>query len=413
MRAAIRPAFLPGISGGIEPYVQGLALGLGALEGEDRFDFVGTPAQRSSLAPFISGPAQWVELPTLPMTSSPGIRRLVHRAHLAGLARRVRGSALRLTQRRGQEMVNRRLPRAPDTVELGPYDVVHFAAQAGEVTKLPTIYQPWDVQHLHYPEFFSRDALEQRAAVWEPCSQRARYVLVASDFVRRDVIDAFGIEPERVAVVHPGSPLSTAVARVESTRPFALFPAQTWKHKNHARLIDALAILRSRGTDVTVVCPGQPNVRDREVKRHARVRGVTDLVRFPGFVSPEELAVLFSTARCLLFPSLFEGFGFPVLEAFVAGLPVACSNTTSLPEVAGDAAVLFDPTDVEAIADAIERMWTDDSLRATLAERGIVRAQLYTWDNLARSCRALYRAAAEVTLTAEDTELLGAAGVAG
>ena len=83
MRAAIRPAFLPGISGGIEPYVQGLALGLGALEGEDRFDFVGTPAQRSSLAPFISGPAQWVELPTLPMTSSPGIRRLVHRAHLA------------------------------------------------------------------------------------------------------------------------------------------------------------------------------------------------------------------------------------------------------------------------------------------------------------------------------------------
>ena len=75
--------------------------------------------------------------------------------------------------------------------------------------------------------------------------------------------------------------------------------------------------------------------------------------------------------------------------------------------------MLFDPTDVEAIADAIERMWTDDYLRAKLAERGIVRAQLYTWDNLARSCRALYRAAAEVTLTAEDTELLGAAGVAG
>ena len=286
MRAAIRPAFLPGISGGIEPYVQGLALGLGALEGEDRFDFVGTPAQRSSLAPFISGPAQWVELPTLPMTSSPGIRRLVHRAHLAGLARRVRGSALRLTQRRGQETVNRRLPRAPDTVELGPYDVVHFAAQAGEVTKLPTIYQPWDVQHLHYPEFFSRDALEQRAAVWEPCSQRARYVLVASDFVRRDVIDAFGIEPERVAVVHPGSPLSTAVARVESTRPFALFPAQTWKHKNHARLIDALAILRSRGTDVTVVCPGQPNVRDPRSQTPCSRSGGHRPRPVPGFCVP-------------------------------------------------------------------------------------------------------------------------------
>jgi glycosyltransferase involved in cell wall biosynthesis len=236
-------------------------------------------------------------------------------------------------------------------------------------------------------------------------------VLVASEFVRHDVINAFGIEPERVAVVHPGSPLPPAVARVENASPFALFPAQTWQHKNHARLIDALAILRSRGTDVTLVCPGQPNVRDREVSRHAQLRGVKDLIQFPGFVSAEQLADLFSAARCLVFPSLFEGFGFPVLEAFVAGVPVACSNTTSLPEVAGDAAVLFDPTDAEAIADAVGRLWTDDSLRATLAERGTARAQLYTWDNLARSCRALYRAAAGQTLDPTDVLLLGAADV--
>ena len=112
-----------------------------------------------------------------------------------------------------------------------------------------------------------------------------------------------------------------------------------------------------------------------------------------------------------MFPSLFEGFGFPVLEAFTAGLPVTCSSTTSLPELAGDAAVLFDPTDVEAMAAAIERIWTDDALRADLVVRGHARAATYTWDHLARSCRALYRAAARQSVDASDAMLLAAAGV--
>ena len=195
----------------------------------------------------------------------------------------------------------------------------------------------------------------------------------------------------RSARSSPGRALATATT---GASPYALFPAQTWSHKNHERLIDAIALLRGRGTEIPLVCPGQPNRRDAIVRAHAHARGVHDLVQFPGYLDSQALEDVYANARSLVFPSLFEGFGFPVLEAFAAGLPVTCSSTTSLPELAGDAAVLFDPTDVEAMADAIERVWTDDRLRGYLVVRGHARATTYSWDHLARSCRALYRAAA-------------------
>jgi glycosyltransferase involved in cell wall biosynthesis len=176
-------------------------------------------------------------------------------------------------------------------------------------------------------------------------------------------------------------------------------------------MLDAIALLRSRGVEVNVVCPGPPNPHDAGVRRRVRDLGLEKLVRFPGYVTDQQLGTLYQQARCLLFPSLFEGFGFPVLEAFAAGLPVTCSSTTSLPELAGDAAVLFDPTDVDAIADGIERIWTDDGLRAQRLMRGHTRAAGYSGGHLALSCRALYRAAAGQTLDSTDSFLLIAAGV--
>jgi glycosyltransferase involved in cell wall biosynthesis len=404
MRVAVRPAYAPGRSGGVEQYAQGLASGLSALETDDRFDFVGTHAQRASLSPHISGAATWVDLPQGAPDLVARLRDGVAGSPFGGIA-----SSLRERWRHHSPAVD--LPRVPSSVDDGPYDVVHFAAQAAERSRHPTIYQPWDLQHRHYPDYFSPGALARRDVVWRLGCVQASYVLVASEFVRADVVDAFSIDPARVAVVAPGVPAQVLAAASAPERPFALFPAQTWEHKNHARLIDAIALLRSRGLDVPVLCPGQPNPRGGAVHRHARDRHVDDLVRFPGHVSIEQLGSLYGTARCVVFPSLFEGFGFPVLEAFRAGVPVACSNTTSLPELAGDAAVLFDPTDVEAIADGIEQVWTDDDLRSTLVARGSERSERYSWDGLARSCRALYRAAAEVDLQPGDNALLRSAGV--
>ncbi len=111
-------------------------------------------------------------------------------------------------------------------------------------------------------------------------------------------------------------------------------------------------------------------------------------------MSASELLCLYDRAELLVFPSVFEGFGLPVLEGFAAGLPVACSNTTSLPELAGDAAMLFDPFDSAAIADAIEAIWLDGALRADLIERGLQRAAKYTWDRVAAETVGVYREAA-------------------
>ncbi len=165
---------------------------------------------------------------------------------------------------------------------------------------------------------------------------------------------------------------------------FAFYPAQTWAHKNHARLFAALALLRKRGVRVPLVCSGHRNEFFPQVERAAREAGVSDQVAFLGFVPPDHLQSLYALTRLLIFPSLFEGWGFPVTEAMRAGVPVACSNATSLPEQAAGSALLFDPTNVEEIAEAVERIWVNDSLRRELSDAGRRRAAEFSWEETAR-----------------------------
>jgi glycosyltransferase involved in cell wall biosynthesis len=141
------------------------------------------------------------------------------------------------------------------------------------------------------------------------------------------------------------------------------------------------------------------------IERRVRELRLEDQVRFLG---PSELKAVYRMARLVAFPSRFEGFGMPVVEAFRLGVPVACSSTTSLPEVAGDAALLFDPGDPDAIAAAIRRLWTDEALRVELVQRGRERVQRFSWDGVARRCRALYRMVGRRPLDLADRTLLDA-----
>jgi len=156
-------------------------------------------------------------------------------------------------------------------------------------------------------------------------------------------------------------------------------------HKNLERLVDAMLRLE---VPARLVLPGYPSERDAALA----ARG-GDRVRILGWVSGADLEGLYAASACLAFPSLAEGFGLPVLEAMRRGLPVACADATSLPEVAGDAALLFDPTDVDAIAAAIERLLTDDELRADLVQRGHAQAAEFSWERTARATLAAYDAA--------------------
>jgi glycosyltransferase involved in cell wall biosynthesis len=242
-------------------------------------------------------------------------------------------------------------------------------------------------------------------------------VSVASRWQKEDLVRQYGLAPEKVRVV-PAAPVVAAYpvptdedladARRKFQLPprFVFYPAQTWPHKNHTGLLEALALLRDReGLVVPLVSSGKKNDFYAEIERRARELKLEAQLKFVGFVTPLELQALYRTCRAVVFPTLFEGFGMPLVEAFQAGAPVACSNVTSLPEQAGDAALVFDPRDTEEMASAVHRLWTDDALARTLVGRGRERVRAYTWERTALTFRAHYRRLTGRPLDALDVRM--------
>src|SRR5262249_12330435 len=187
------------------------------------------------------------------------------------------------------------------------------------------------------------------------------------------------------------------------------YPAQTWPHKNHRRLLEALARIRDeQGIAIPLVCPGRQTEDFNQIEDQVERLRLAETTRFPGFVSGLELRGLYELATALVFPSRFEGWGLPVCEAFSAGLPVACSSATGLPDVVGDAGLIFDPDGTEQMAEGVGRMWGEPGLRETLAERGRERGSQFSFDHAARLFRAHYRRIAHHPLSEEDRILLAA-----
>jgi glycosyltransferase involved in cell wall biosynthesis len=240
-----------------------------------------------------------------------------------------------------------------------------------------------------------------------------------SSWGRDDIVARYGLDPGKILIV-PGAPATSAYdpatdddvlavrERLGLPGQFAVYPAKAWPHKNHLRLVAALKVLRDRGVDVPIVMTGAQDGRDRPVMAAAEADGVSDLVHFTGFVEPADLNAIYRAARMMVFPSLFEGWGLPVLEALAAGLPLACSQVTCLPAITAGAADLFDPYDPAAIAGAIERVWLDHGTRARLTTAGRIRAARFSWDLSARMFRACYRLLGGRALSPEDQALLDA-----
>ena len=294
------------------------------------------------------------------------------------------------------------VPQGDGTLEAIGADAVHFTYQNGFRTPVPSVYQPWDLQHVHLPSFFTRRERALRDRWYRALAEQAAAVVVATEWARRDVVTHLGVELDRVHVVPAGPAPFVAAAATEAAltdvrarvgdAPFALYPASTHAHKNHLRLVEAVGDLRDRGSDIRVVCVGRETPHAHVIRRRIRNLRLGERVLLLGHVDDPTLRALYSLARCLVFPSLFEGWGLPVTEAFALGVPVACSAATSLPDLVGDAAVLFDPSDTDAVAAAIERVWTEPELRAALTRRGRERAALYTWDAAASRFLQLYAA---------------------
>ena len=429
-----------GSSGGVQQWVIGLATALSALRYRSEvYLFLVNDGQGDWLRPYIGGRCSLVvqPKPVVPTTgeataatgeaaadptpvtppSPPAASRPRGRPALPRrLIRRIRRRVLRW--RPARRRPQRVSPFDQAMLDLDA-DVVHFPRQSASTTTVPSIYQPWDLQHRHLPGFFSADALAARDATYRRYCEQAALIIVPTTWVRDDVAREYSIPPERIAVIHPPPPTSAyapptheeadaIAARLGLPERFALYPAIAWPHKNHERLFEALGLLRERGLEVPLVCTGGRNDRYPALLKRAADLRIASQVSFPGFLTAAEIQVAYHRATLLIFPSLFEGGSFPIVEAFAAGLPVACSNVTSLPALVGDAAVVFEPTDPAAIAAAIERLWLDDDLRAELAQRGRARVLQLDWGQTARLMRAHYRRVGGRGLGAAERRLVAA-----
>jgi glycosyltransferase involved in cell wall biosynthesis len=401
LRVCIDARLGAGQFGGVEQVLIGLAAALSRLDdGDEEYLFLAYPEHDDWIRPYIGGHC-----------------RLLH-TRRGYLNRRSRALGRALLER--LPLVGSRFAVRPSdgTAERAHADVMHFPIQDAFRTEIPSIYQPHDLQHLHLPELFSGWGRARRESIYRTQCERAALVVAMTSWGRRDFIESYALAPEKVAVVPGGSVLREYPAPTESDLQrlrarlslpdsFLLYPAQTWPHKNHERLLEAVARVRAEhGVTIPLLCPGKRTRHYRRLREQIDRLGLGETTSFPGFVSTLELRGVYELATGLVFPSRFEGWGLPVCEAFDAGLPVASSNATGLPEVAGEAGLLFDPEDVGEMARQLHRLWTEPELREALRERGRKRSEEFSFDHTARLFRAHYRQVAHQSLTEEDRILL-------
>ncbi|MBN1260595.1 MAG: glycosyltransferase family 4 protein, partial [Anaerolineae bacterium] len=230
---------------------------------------------------------------------------------------------------------------------------------------------------------------------------RVDAVITVSEVSKADIVKHLRISPNNVRVVYegvsdhyqPASAIEVAVARTHHNLPerYLLFVGSVEKRKNLHGLLEACSRLWRAGESRPLVVVGARRWKFSEILDTIERLDLHDHVRFTGFVPEADLPALYSGADLFVFPSLYEGFGLPPLEAMACGTPVVCSNAASLPEVVGDAAITVDPHDTEALADAIRRVLDDPALQETLRAKGLARAKQFTWEKAARETLAVYR----------------------
>jgi alpha-1,3-rhamnosyl/mannosyltransferase len=283
---------------------------------------------------------------------------------------------------------------------------------------MPALLTVYDLIPVRYPAYSSPRARFFSRWMTRLALRTARHVIAISDFTRRDFMAEFGLQPDQITAIplaadpafQPQPPEAIAALRVRCDLPerFVLYLGSNKPHKNLTRLVEAWQIANSKWqiADSRLVIAGAWDGRCPEARELANSSGVktsTENGQHPvssnqlpvwlGPVLEADLPALYSAATAFVFPSLYEGFGLPVLEAMACGTPVVCSNTSSLPEVAGDpsAALLVDPLDTEALAEALRLVLTNNNLRAELRRRGLARAARFTWQQTAAATLAIYR----------------------
>ena len=323
----------------------------------------------------------------------------------------------RFTNRWPNFQVKRTLPHTPLvripltlSIELrkNRVDVLHVQYTAPPRTPCALVATIHDLSFEHLPQTFKRRSHAQLRLTVRRTAQKAGQILTLSAFTRHDIIETYAVDPERVFVTPPAAPAhfapvtnETELRRVRTSygiqRDYILALGSIQPRKNLVRLINAYSSLtRVRTTNQwpQLVLAGKRGWLEAATIRAAEQSEARDDILFIGYVPDSDLPALYSGAMCFAYPSYFEGFGLPVLEAMQCGTPVIAGNRTSLPEVAGDAGVLFDPFDEPAIARALTQVIENPNYRAELRVKGLERAAAFSWRTTAKLTLQAYERAA-------------------
>ncbi len=320
---------------------------------------------------------------------------------LPRLDHRFRVRALPISDRVANAVWHRARAPLPVQFLIGGFDLFHSPDFAlPPVLGRPTVLTVHDLAFLRTPECAFPTLRAYLDEIVPRSVRRASRVVAVSESTRRDCIELLGTPPDKVTTIVEGvgedfrPPRDPAKdrARIRQagiTASYVLTTGTLEPRKNYIRLLEAYALLRARGVDHRLVVAGRPGWMYEPIHEAVQRLRLADSVTF---LQPDDdlLCALYGQAEVFVFPSLYEGFGIPPLEAMACGTPVACSNSSSLPEVVGDAAVMFDPLDVEAIAAGVMSLLVDHQLAHRLRARGLERAATFTWARAARQTRDLY-----------------------
>lgn len=259
-----------------------------------------------------------------------------------------------------------------------------------EKCAIPSVVSIFDIQQEYYPEYFDKFELEMRKRQTANTVKVADKILTISEFSKSTLLEKYDINADKIIVTHLDADscfnneiTEDKLKKIKSRLPedYILYPANSWPHKNHIKLLEAFHILKQKyRLPLKLVFTGSHNKEKPKIENFIIRHGLKDDIKYLGYIPQEDMPYVFAGASMIAFPSLFEGFGIPLVEAMKSGVPIACSTFGSIPEVAGNAALYFDALNPNDIAEKLYMLYTDKELRISLIEKGNVQKKKFSWD---------------------------------
>lgn len=402
-----------GHMGGGESIVHGLVRGLSELShGEDRYTVLCTPAMAEELRPWMGGALRAISRPPASPTSMERLKSAL------GPARRPLGRLFRKIAGRAEQGLPHEVPPLDPFIREQACDVVHFmipihyTSGDGKV-----VFSFHDLQHEHLPHLFDASHIGYRRMIYDTVSREGAAIVAGSRVAADDFRERHAPPAGKMFVARWASyvgagkdePLLAQDEEVLASIPprFLLYPAYSYAHKNHRGLLRALSIaIREHGAAMPLVCTGGRSDEWQRILREWRELAPRPQLIDLGHTRRALLSALYRRARIVVFPTLFEGAGLPLIEAAQLGTPIACSDIPPLREYGGDAPLYFDPRSPQDMAAKLAMLWRNDDLRERIAARAAIAVRDLTWARCAATYRAIYRLVAGTALTPGDEQLL-------